>query len=178
MGWQRYFTLGNQYFKKIRKRYDYIEKYIVGPKIIDIGCGPGVGCYLAAKKEDVTEVCGLDLQEDMIKQAKENIKNKKVSFYNGFAENLPFKDKYFDTVILTETLEHVQDEREVIKEAFRVLKPDQIIIISVPISMKKSFSHIRTFTKEILINLVKPYFLIDNIQIIKTTIFLIGKRKI
>ena len=46
--------------------------------------------------------------------------------------NIPYPDNYFEGVICTQVLEHVIDEKKIIQEIFRVLKPNGKIVISVP----------------------------------------------
>jgi SAM-dependent methyltransferase len=46
--------------------------------------------------------------------------------------NIPYPDNYFEGVICTQVLEHVIDEKKIIQEIFRVLKPKGKIVISVP----------------------------------------------
>jgi len=48
------------------------------------------------------------------------------------ARNIPLPDNSFDTVIMGELLEHVFDPAVVLKEAHRLLKPNGIILITVP----------------------------------------------
>jgi SAM-dependent methyltransferase len=51
----------------------------------------------------------------------------------GSADNLPFRDKQFDTVTHCEVLEHIHDDRKVLSEINRVLTEDGRLIISVPV---------------------------------------------
>lgn len=49
-----------------------------------------------------------------------------------FAENLPFPDQQFDTILCTEVLEHTTHPFQVMREIERLLKPGGHLIISVP----------------------------------------------
>lgn len=48
--------------------------------------------------------------------------------------NIEFKDNSFDFVIANHVLEHIPDDIKAIKEVFRVLKPNGLAILQVPIS--------------------------------------------
>jgi 2-polyprenyl-3-methyl-5-hydroxy-6-metoxy-1,4-benzoquinol methylase len=48
------------------------------------------------------------------------------------ANQLAFEDNRFDTILCTQVLEHVYHQREVVQEAFRTLKNDGHLILTVP----------------------------------------------
>jgi SAM-dependent methyltransferase len=50
----------------------------------------------------------------------------------GDARRLPFPDGAFDVVIISEVLEHVHDDRQVIAELTRVLRADGTVAVTVP----------------------------------------------
>lgn len=51
---------------------------------------------------------------------------------NGDALALPFRDGTFDRIIASEVLEHVPDDEQALREAYRVLKPGGTIAATVP----------------------------------------------
>jgi SAM-dependent methyltransferase len=56
--------------------------------------------------------------------------------YFADASSIPVSDKTFDGVILAEVLEHVFDPKKILAEAYRVLKPCALLLISVPFSVQ------------------------------------------
>ncbi len=126
----------DDYFWNYYKNYSTIkmEEYIrdicryVKPegKVISIGCGHGLNeIFMADMCIDIEELFGLDIMPEKI-----NTMNKLVDvldFINvkgsvGNAMKIGFQNEYFDTVIIIETLSHVNDQNQVLKEAVRVLK--------------------------------------------------------
>jgi len=51
--------------------------------------------------------------------------------------NYPFPDNYFDLVISGNTMEHVEDMKEFMREVCRILKPGNLVFISVPFKWPK-----------------------------------------
>ena len=52
------------------------------------------------------------------------------------AENLPFENESFDTFMLIEIIEHLKNPDRVLNEAFRILKPNGIGLITCPFLLK------------------------------------------
>jgi len=50
----------------------------------------------------------------------------------GFADRLPFADQSFDTVLVTEVLEHIENAERAVGELFRILRPGGHALITVP----------------------------------------------
>lgn len=159
LGHERYYDVNDHHHNVLKSRIDWIIPRIVGPRILDIGCASGIICRLASMKKNIKEIYGVDVCKKIIKKAKKlNKYNTNIKFSIGFAEELKFKDNYFDSVILGETLEHVFDEKEAIKEAHRVLKLNGKIIITVPYKGKISNQHLRIFDEESIIELIGTIF--------------------
>ena len=99
-----------------------------GVRILDAGCGEGF--YLAAIREmGGTRPIGLDADAARVRKSKVRLSATGVS---GDLRSLPFPDGSFDRVLLSEVLEHVDDDLRALREAFRVLSPGGLVAISVP----------------------------------------------
>jgi hypothetical protein len=64
--------------------------------------------------------------------------------------DIPYRDGFFDYVIINHVFEHIDDEKQALGELFRVLKPNGTVIISVPIccNLEKTFEDSHISTKE------------------------------
>ncbi len=98
-----------------------------GEVVLDVGCGAGLDLYFYAKAVGVNgKVYGLDISEDMLNKAKQNleivgIKNADVKY--GHSDSLPFEDSFFDVVASNGIYNLSPDKERVMREVFRVLKP-------------------------------------------------------
>jgi ubiquinone/menaquinone biosynthesis C-methylase UbiE len=96
-------------------------------QVLDLACGRGTNAIYIAKKSHAN-VIGVDCDERLIQEAAANAEahgmSGKTRFQVAHAENLPFANNQFDFVVLQAVLIMVQDERKVIAEALRVLRPN------------------------------------------------------
>jgi SAM-dependent methyltransferase len=93
------------------------------PKVLDIGCGTGhPALYIA---EDVGSIVGIDRSRRMIEIAQSRLIKRKASnmvFEVGNGEDLRFRSKTFDAVVLCGSLATFSDKKRALKEVKRVLK--------------------------------------------------------
>lgn len=95
--------------------------------VLDVGCGGGIE-YESLKKRGVDIIYwGVDYSENAIKACKEMFPE--ADFEVGDARGLRFPDSAFDVVMVRHCLEHVDDWRKVISEAFRVARKAVILIL-------------------------------------------------
>jgi len=176
---EHYHTPEHKYYNKLHKRFDFIMNHIKGSSIIDVGCGMGLTPFLLVQRDDIKFVAGIDIQQEVLNEAIQNVRSDKVKFYRCEAESLPFVDNIFDTVVITETLEHVKDVNKTLLEACRVMKNNGNIIITVPnkgrIGKNKGpWSHVRVFNKKILLEIANQYFKCVKIGVIESYLYYIG----
>lgn len=98
--------------------------------LIDVACGDGYIIHQVhnSKKHDVRFICGLDLSFKRLLKTRSYM-TESISV-RGNILNLPFDDNSFDTVICSETLEHIKDYKLALKELVRIAKNN--IILTVP----------------------------------------------
>jgi len=121
-----------------QRRYELISKWVSlnheQYNILDIGCAEGILvsklCYLSE-----VFVVGLDISGNLVRQGIKNarsIKPSNIDFVVGDAENLPFKQNSFDTIICSEVIEHVPQPNILLIEANRVLSNNGFMILTAP----------------------------------------------
>lgn len=107
-----------KFFKKIPRR----------DSIIDIGAGFGRHAAIYAP---VFEKCLLiDPSEDLLNQAKLNLKGlKNLTFKVGIAERLPAGKESFDTALVIRVVHHLEKLDKIFSEVHRILKPGGFLIL-------------------------------------------------
>jgi ubiquinone/menaquinone biosynthesis C-methylase UbiE len=101
-------------------------------KILDVGCGPGNITTGLAKLVPDGSVIGIDLEEDIMIQARayaESKGQKNVTFRTGNIFKLDFEDATFDAVYAHQVLQHLHDPVTALKEMKRVVKPGGIVAV-------------------------------------------------
>jgi len=96
-------------------------------RILEIGCS--TGHFLYCLKPLVRECVGVETNSDNAAFAR---KKCKVKVYASDLEKTDLAKKYFDTIFLLETLEHLKDPLAVLIKAKSYLKPGGRICIQVP----------------------------------------------
>jgi ubiquinone/menaquinone biosynthesis C-methylase UbiE len=96
---------------------------------LEVGCGLGKGAQLLVEKMGFKRVTAFDLEEVLVQRAGMNLPGRfggSINFYVGDAQDLPFSDGIFDTVVNFGIIHHVLDWRRCIREIGRVMRPGGI----------------------------------------------------
>jgi len=145
------------YGKKPFTNYPYLhtkyltEKFSIqkNSKLLDLGCGRGE--FTKGFLDQGMDCYGVD-QSD---QAKKFCPAAKIKVAN-LEERLPFEDNCFDVIYSKSVLEHFYYPEKLLSEAYRVLKPNGLIISLTPdwahnvICFHEDFTHRTAFTSKSL----------------------------
>ena len=105
------------------RRYVPLE----GARVLDIGCG--LGTYVNRISAFTDKAYGIDIDAPRVIEGRgERRQEPRV----GVGEALPYADGVFDGVILNEVIEHVNNDRDTLREALRVTRRGGRIVIFAP----------------------------------------------
>lgn len=168
-------------FLNSRPRYEFISKYIsANQRVLNVGVGRGGLESLLLQKGAF--VSSLDPSEQAVNYLRDNL-----SLGNqarvGFSQNMPFDDDQFDIVVMSELLEHLDDEvlKMSLHEATRVLRKGGLLFVTVPANetlqdhtvvcpcCRKIFhrwGHVRSFDKNKIKSLLREHgFLLKKLSV-------------
>ena len=111
-------------------RYCFALQLAAGRRVIDVACGEGYGSDILAQK--AISVVGVELDRDTVIGAKNRYLRGNLEFREGNILNIPAMDASFDLGLCFETIEHIADHGNAIKELKRTLAKDGIILVSTP----------------------------------------------
>jgi ubiquinone/menaquinone biosynthesis C-methylase UbiE len=113
----------------------WVERYVVehlgqAPRVLDVGCGPGVIAAALAQRAPGAEVIGLDSSPQRIESAARNLGLFEGSrAVLGDARELPFETGQFDFVYCRFLLEYLAERERALAEMVRVTRPGGRVLL-------------------------------------------------
>ena len=140
--WQ--FEKGADTIKCYKEKYTG-EMMFKGKTVLDMGCGAsGKSLYYVSLGAE--RVIGVDIvphyEKDSMDFAAKLGYSARFNFICASADDLPFPDNTFDTIIMNDFMEHVSDPEAALIEALRLLTPDGSIYINFPPYYHPSGAHL------------------------------------
>lgn len=132
-----------------------LPQELKGKRILDLGCGAGRDCYaLAQMVGEQGEIVGVDMTDEQLEVAERHVeyhrekfgyKKANTRFLKGYIERLDeleLEDNSFDIIVSNCVINLSPDKENVLKEAFRVLKPGGELYFSDVYASKRVPTHL------------------------------------
>lgn len=113
--------------RNLRRSIAAVTQRVQPGHLLDVGCA--TGNYLAEMRKHGWQVTGVELQVDAADYARRRFD---IDVFNGDLMECQFPPHTFDVITLWDVLEHTHDPVAILKETFRILKPDGLLIFSIP----------------------------------------------
>lgn len=156
---------------KLIRRIDWVCDQVKGLRILDIGCSQGIVPYLLARED--RKIIGIDVDVLALEYA-EGLKaklDKKVSNSIHFKYADIFDEDNqslgsFDTVVLTEIIEHFHSPIDLVQKACTLLEEGGRLIITTPFGLNRAPDHKYTFYNSRLEEVLKDTGGVDYFDIV------------
>jgi SAM-dependent methyltransferase len=96
-------------------------------RVLDVGCGDG--SFLEALAERGWDVQGTELSASIAASARQRLGDR---IHVGETENAAYPKASFDLITFWHVLEHLNNPRQALAEARRLIKPDGTVVVAVP----------------------------------------------
>ena len=105
-----------------------------GRRVLDAGCGPDPGAGTLLGSRPATTVVALDIGLGTVRlaRAKAELGGVRLLGVVGDVERLPFRDGAFDAVVCDDTIEHLPDDAEGMRQLRRVTAPGGTVVVATP----------------------------------------------
>ena len=160
-----YTFLGNE---PIQKQQQIVPSRInfIRPKgnIIELGCHAGFQCIFWGQQG--FNCIGVDISQPLIDEANVRVSTSKdikgqVKFICSDILDLDInKLGKFDTIVLTETLEHVMDPDTIFEKAVEFMENDSLLYIAAPSTRVGTYSHVRGITEDYIKKMANQFNLL------------------
>ena len=129
---------GERYVPEVRGQiyYEHVHRYALAFEmardldVLDIASGEGYGAaYLAIAARSVV---GVDIDPESVRHAAARYTAMNLSFRTGSCTRIPLPNESVDLVVSFETIEHIEEHEQFMREIVRVLRPAGRLLISSP----------------------------------------------
>jgi len=123
-----YGSFSKLYFNNIFKPIVQFVGGIKNGRVLDIGCAYG---FMLQKFPDSWQKFGVDVSEYAINIAQKRLP-KTIFVVKNVERSLPFKENFFDVILLNDVLEHLKNPQAALKNVYKILKKEGVLYITTP----------------------------------------------
>lgn len=140
--------MGEGMMQATRARIEWIRARVRGPRVLDIGCSQGITAILLAREG--LAVTAVDIDPRVIADARAHLAAEpaevraRVGIVEADVATLPARGDY-DSVILGEVLEHLEDPAAMLALAAAQAAPGGRLVVTVPFGVNPFPDHRQTF---------------------------------
>ena len=117
------------YLRSIVKNLFQISQLLPDKKILEIGCGNGVGSKHVFDIFKPRELIATDLDARLVNIAQKKNNGGNIKFEVGNATSLRFQNNEFDAVLGLSVIHHIPNWKDCIDELHRIIKPRGLLIL-------------------------------------------------
>jgi ubiquinone/menaquinone biosynthesis C-methylase UbiE len=118
--------------KPMRERqmaaYHKALEYVQGRRVLEIGCGEGIGASILATK--AASVVAIDYSEEALRTAQARYGGRNIEFALMKVPPIDFEDESFDVVISFQMIEHLEEPQGLITEIKRILRSEGAALLA------------------------------------------------
>ena len=149
--------------RPIRERqmaaYREALKHVEGRRVIEIGCGEGIGASMLA--EAAASVVAIDYSDEALQLARENYSSGGIEFKKMHVPPIDFPDASIEAVVCFQMIEHLEKPGGLVEEIARVIRDDGLALIAT-VNKEETLSdnpyHLHEFKADELKELLESHF--------------------
>ena len=133
----------------LRRRIDWIADEVSGPRVLDVGCSEGILEVLLARRG--ISVTGVEIDADALIFARELLAKEpdevreRAELVQGDLVGTQAVTGLFDTVVMGELLDHVDDPGTILDRGVQYLRPGGRVVITTPFGVHPNEDHRRIY---------------------------------
>lgn len=170
--------LGEVFMRETQERIHWICARVQGQRVLDVGCSQGITSLLLAREGK--SVLGIDVDRQSIDEARALVAQEPervqacLTLEQADFLNLQTPEQPFDTLVMSEVLEHLVLPQSFIEATSRFLKPGGRLVVTVPFGVNDFIDHKHTFYLLEPYRLMASRFDIQEVQVLGKWIGLVG----